>query len=393
LSEKTNYLGKIEQFLISITETNEYNVVKYLVFSMRKRYLAYLLSGRLNNFEIPSYLKPLVETVISKFNESDIPTNIMLEYMLENDIETWIRYYTDVFIIPASEGTMTNYIKNTQELFALVLTGYVLDSFRANRIDINEITKNEKLEHETNQYGLSKVENVEFKRDYFIIKEKAYMYNRLTETSVINLTDQVPGFAQVIESDIIDGDILLRLDERLALPKEQAIAYTTSKFDRFYGPSFNFKDSKFKKSKNIIVHMNCDTCDKLLMVVKQAYDEKCQKEFWHIEIETLPYVTGKEKYINLITTFLHAMYYPTDDSFTHIDYTKNQYSFNDYVKKYSESDNGIPIDFYTKKELHYKIWCIENGNYPRETWYKLMIASLPKKYHKLLDEMLIYKNV
>lgn len=39
-------------------------------------------------------------------------------------------------------------------------------------------------------------------------------------------------------------------------------------------------------------------------------------------------------------------------------------------------------------ELHYKIWCIENGRYTREVWYNLMTASLNEKYRTLLDEIL-----
>lgn len=82
------------------------------------------------------------------------------------------------------------------------------------------------------------------------------------------------------------------------------------------------------------------------------------------------------------------MYYPSDDCFTHIDYTKNQYSFDDYVKKYIERTTEVPIDVYTKKDLHYKIWCVENGSYSRDIWYNLMIASLSEKYRNLLDEIL-----
>ena len=89
-----------------------------------------------------------------------------------------------------------------------------------------------------------------------------------------------------------------------------------------------------------------------------------------------------------ITTFLHGIYYPNDDCFTHIDCAKNQYAIADYLKKYSEEDANITIDLYTEKDLHYKIWCIENGKYSTKTWYELMIFSLTKKYQILLNEML-----
>ena len=83
------------------------------------------------------------------------------------------------------------------------------------------------------------------------------------------------------------------------------------------------------------------------------------------------------------------MYYPEQNIFTHIDYTKNQYSEELYLQKYSDSNDGISIDQYTsKRDLHYKIWCIENGRFTRETWYKLMIISLSEEYQTLLNEIL-----
>lgn len=72
-----------------------------------------------------------------------------------------------------------------------------------------------------------------------------------------------------------------------------------------------------------------------------------------------------------------------------IDYTKNQYNGDVYLRKYADSQNGMTIDQYTEsRNLHYKIWCIENGEFSKETWYKLMMVSLEEKYQKLLNEML-----
>ena len=126
---------------------------------------------------------------------------------------------------------------------------------------------------------------------------------------------------------------------------------------------------------------------KLLMVVKKVVDQNTNEEFLHIEIEALPYKESSSGHV--ITTFLHGMYYPRRGGFTHIDYTKNQYSGTDYVQKYADSVDGMSIDQYTAtRDLHYKIWCIENGEFSRDTWYKLMIVSLGKKYQKLLNEIL-----
>ena len=73
------------------------------------------------------------------------------------------------------------------------------------------------------------------------------------------------------------------------------------------------------------------------------------------------------------------MYYPRRKIFTHIDYTKNRYGKEEYFEKYIDSTDGAPIDTYTaSRDLHYKIWCIEKGEFTIETWYKLMIVSLPE---------------
>ncbi|MBR2465233.1 MAG: hypothetical protein IKB41_07410 [Clostridia bacterium] len=125
------------------------------------------------------------------------------------------------------------------------------------------------------------------------------------------------------------------------------------------------------------------------MVIKQDVDQTTGENFLHIEIETLPHKNSVSACV--ITTFLHGMYYPQTDIFTHIDYTKDQYDGDVYLQKYSDSQNGLPIDQYTAtRELHYKIWCIENGKFTKETWYKLMIISLPELYQKLLNEILEY---
>lgn len=39
------------------------------------------------------------------------------------------------------------------------------------------------------------------------------------------------------------------------------------------------------------------------MVIKQDYDAMRKESFLHIEIETLPYVTGEEKYTHLYHYF------------------------------------------------------------------------------------------
>lgn len=378
MDEKLKFEDEINSFMFSVIDTEEYKNVEYFVFTIRKLYLDYLSGARLTKFQIPAYLEPLVEVVTEKFNDSKIPAGDMLNYMLVNDINHWVHYYTYAFIEPATKGKNVEVVPCLDDLFSLVLTGYILDLFRETEINIHSIAEKEVLLHETNQYGLSVVNGVKFHRDYFIFEDRAYLYSILTKTTPIKFGDIMPAFARIIVDNVQDGDILLRLDERLSLPAEQAISYSSLDFKKYYGPQFHFRDSVLKRPKTITVHIDNDTYDKLLMVVKKDYDTIKGQPFWHIEIETLPCKEENTSSTHCITTFLHGMYYPESDTFSHIDCTRNQYSVSDYLQKYSESNENIPVDLYTENGLHYKIWCIENGQYSRKLWYDLMMVSLPR---------------
>ena len=270
---------------------------------------------------------------------------------------------------------------------ALMVVCFVFDNLTPTKIDISEFVKEEVFAYPTNQYGLTKVNGAVFKLDGLIFDGKGYYYNILTNKAPVNSIDTMVGFARIIHDETENCDVLYRLDERLSVPESEYYDYTGAAFAKFRGPHFNFDRSKLNGKKTITVHIDEETMDKLLMVVKQGIDQNTGEEFWHIEIETLPYRNSSKGYV--ITTFLHGMYYPHKDVFTHIDYTKNQYSGNVYSQKYADSQNGIPIDQYTEtRDLHYKIWCIENGEFTRETWYKLMIISLSESYQRLLNEIL-----
>lgn len=290
-----------------------------MIFSIRKQYLNYLSQARKKQFEIPKYLELLVDKAIDLFNLSGISCVDMLQYMLEHDINNWVHYYAYTFIIPIAQGKSIECVKDLSDLYALVMTGYILDDFGFNRLNIEVIVKGEQLTHKKNQYGLSVVNGVVFHNDYFVFENKAYLYNILTNIIPVSFGDVMPGFARVISEQREVGNILLRLDDRLALPEEQAISYSTLNFEKYRGPQFHFKDTLLKTSKTISVHFNGKTMDKLLMVVKQKFDEKENKSFWHIELETLPYRNRESKGKYCITTFLHGMYYPDEDIFTHID--------------------------------------------------------------------------
>ena len=383
----------IDSLILDILDSEEYKSIEYLVSSMSISYLEYLWSFRSNNFEPQPFIIPLLKYVDSVITENSVSLDSLLEYMLSvfiaNGKTGWLYHYYMAVTNPIQmDYSNPKEICCSREVFMHIVTGFILDYFRT-PLDIGVVVEDEKQIYPKNDYGLSVVNDVEFKKNYFIYDGKAYMYNRLTNIKQLNIDDGMPGFAKIITDRIKGGDILLRLDERLALPIEQAITISKFIFVRYRGPSFHFNDSKFHETKTIIVHITPESENKLLMIVKKDYDFKKEKDFFHIEIETLPRIKENSKCKHVITTFLHGMYYIKDDIFTHIDYTKNQYSIDDYRNKYFESTPDVPIDLYTaSKKLHYKIWCIENGEYSREIWYQLMIASLPEEYQTLLNEIL-----
>ena len=100
-----------------------------MIFSIRKQYLNYLSQARKKQFEIPKYLELLVDKAIDLFNLSGISCVDMLQYMLEHDINNWVHYYAYTFIIPIAQGKSIECVKDLSDLYALVMTGYILDDF------------------------------------------------------------------------------------------------------------------------------------------------------------------------------------------------------------------------------------------------------------------------
>ena len=64
--------NKIDNFINKVVETEEFKKIEYLIFSIRKQYLSYMNTFRLNEFKIPGYLVPLTNKVMELFDESHI---------------------------------------------------------------------------------------------------------------------------------------------------------------------------------------------------------------------------------------------------------------------------------------------------------------------------------
>ena len=379
-----NYEEKIEDLFLIIMEQEEYKKIEKLFLHIKKSALDYLITPI--RFGINPIMKPIIQIVNELLQKSEISPSYIIEYLGKNDDAGWCKFFCCTRVKWDMEQRTIEF--ESDELCVLIV-GYIIDNYFHRTLDLRKIITEETFLYE-NKYGLTNICGAEFKRDGLIFKDKFYLYNFFTNTKPLRFGDSVPAFIRIFEDDIKDGDILYRIDENLSVPKEQAISYSSLDFERYRGPQFRFSDSILQDKKTIIVHYNEETMDKLLMVVKKQETDDNSEPFWHIEIEVLPNVdvnTCKSKF--KLTVFLHGIYYPQKDIFTHIDYTINQYNIEDYIAKYSDCDKDIPIDFYAERESHYKIWCMENGLYSKETWYKLVKVSLPPLYQELFDEMLL----
>src|SRR5699024_8102689 len=283
----------------------------------------------------------------------------------------------------------TNVIIDTEKIcFAIV--AYTLDTNPFNKWDFSKICPREKFQYEITDYKLTKVTGIEFCPNGLIYDNKYYLYSIFINRIKMDYFDKMLAIFKVLSDNILirEADFYLRLDERLAIPLPEANISDKLVSEKFRGLQFNFNNTRLEKVKNIVVHGDLKTFDKLLMVIKKDYDKDIGEEFWHIELEELPYLENKISDI-VYVTFIHGKYYPNQKVFKHMDFIKNQYNYTDYCEKYQDTTNSdIKIDFYTTKECHYKICYVEKIEIRKEAWYKVSCVSLGPIYRKLFDEIM-----
>lgn len=389
-----------ELFLLEMSESEECKKIMYKRLAIRMLIGLYYAMKPERGL-IDPFMIPFRDYIVRQIEKQNINIDELLKYMIENDQANCSLFLASTLFKPKNGLSSLEFMSKVaahkiitpftdmvdMDVLALIVVSFIFDNLYESKIDIREIVGREEFLYPTNQYGLTKVNGAIFKKDGLIFDGKGYYYNFFTNKTMLSPYDKTVGFAKIINDETQNCDILYRIDERLSVPESEYYDYTGVPFAKFRGPQFKFEKSNLAGKKTIIVHMDENTADKLLMVIKQDFDQNTKEEFWHIELETLPHKDATNGYV--ITTFLHGMYYPQRDRFSHIDYTKNQYNGDVYLQKYTDSQNGIPIDQYTEtRDLHYKIWCIENGEFTKETWYKLMIVSLSDSYQKLLNEIL-----
>lgn len=388
---------EIEKLINESVNSEEYKKIEYKCLTIRKDTLFSMYYSSNQNKKIDKWMQPFYKLLLDKINQDNIDYNSLIYYILDKDNTNGI-YFTllnnnsniSIKTLDDSINSRRNLIDLFKEIYkddiCYMLLIYILDNVLEKNIDIDWILKKERFTYERNSYNLTKINGCCFKKDGVLFDGKVYLYNPLLDKIYINQLDSMPGFAKIIHEEVKNGDILYRIDESLMIPEKYYYDYTGVKFAKYRGPNFNFKKENLQGLKTITVHINEDTLNKIIVIVKVAYDEKTKEEFWHIEVETLPYLKNDVKYV--YTTFLHGMYFPKTNMFTHIDLAKNRYSSNIYREKYNDLNGKIRIDEYTNsKDEHYKLWCIENGTYSVMTWKRLVVASISDEYAKLFRKI------
>ncbi|MDT4375815.1 hypothetical protein RO787_21020 [Blautia coccoides] len=296
-----------------------------------------------------------------------------------------------LYNLAAGESELDIHTAIPNEMLAFAFAAFILDFYPHECSDFEQLILNEHFEYPINDYKLSKLTDVEFKQDGLLFDNKYHLYSRFIDRSPFDNGSSIPAIFYLLihQTDFNKADFFMRLDARLSIPVSEFDGHERVFAVKYYGPTFSFSETDLSRVKTFIVHGNPESGNQLLMVIKKDFDSDLNLEFWHIELETLPFYQNSPNIKRATTTFIHGKYYPTEKVFRHIDFIKNQYAIDDYCKKYIGSTAADrPIDFYTTKECHFKIWCIENINLSENLWHQISSICLSDEYSTLLDEML-----
>lgn len=388
---------KFYELMLDIMQLDEFEDARYYALHLSKP-LWNIFKGSLSS--IPYFLRSLCNKTKYLLEKYGIGMVEILSYYAKDNCYKFVPILikkikpdsilpeADILVKMIQGEDVSDYIDIDEDKLICSIVCYVLDDNRIKSVDFNELSDLEKFHYNITDYKLTKVSGVKFLQSGYIYDNKYYLYSIFINKEKLRFHDDKPAIFRIIEEEISNGDVFMRLDERLAVPDTDVFSLDTFNFERFRGVQFKFDNTKLDNVKNIIVYGDPNTLHKLLMVIKKDYDNKLGEQFWHIEIEELPSI--KDKDIDRITvTFVHGKYYPERKCFRHIDYIKNQYNYDIYIQKYMDMSNGeIKIDHYTADKVnHYKIWCVEETDIKEEVWYKLAMLSLHKDYRKLFDEM------
>lgn len=401
-------------FIDRIVETDEFWCLNYYMRSMKKAphggveyvqmpnfYMKHRPTGIWHLYAhyengIPRFACKMVEKALAIWDDCNVDLQELLEMCFDGDF-----WYVGFRILKPKKG-----IKNDSIILWNVLSNHLRfsDYFELDNLDeilcafifylieekmiqissVSEIKSHEKLKQDHNKYGLSRVVDVKFMRQGFLIEDKYYLYNMFLDNSIGGPLSETPLTIEIFNL-IPDINIYMRCDELLMVPKSELLSTATVDHQRFRGISLLLEDiNNLVQGKEIVVHYNPDTLNKLVLVVKK--DEENGITFYHIVVEEL-WNPEKIKDDIVTTTYIHAKYSLENKAFKHIDFSINQYNFDKYVLKYKDTTNEKHVSIDEEADDHYKIWCIEGNAIDSKMWSALVSATLDMPFRKLVIEM------
>lgn len=403
-----SFNDKIENIILKIiTQSKNYVDASY--------YSRHCIFPMWRSFSLAKYIPPPyflrnlcgeIETYIVK---SQLTSNDIINYFAKISLEHSGYFWVSQCIIKhglcikddmilyslaAGESEIDTDTAIPNNMLAFALAAFILDCYPYECSEFEQLILNEQFEYPITDYKLSKLTDVAFKQDGLIFDNKYHLYNRFIDRSPFENGISVPAIFYLLTQQVEfnKADFFMRLDARLSIPISEFDGHERVFAAKYHGPTFSFSETDLSRVKTFIVHGNPESGNQLLMVIKKDFDSELSLEFWHVELETLPFYQNSPNTKRATTTFIHGKYYPSKKVFRHIDFIKNQYDIEDYYKKYAGNTNtDIPIDYYTTKECHFKIWCIENIDLSENLWHQISSICLPTEYSVLLDEMLQMK--
>lgn len=339
--------------------------------------------------------------VSEEYSKFKITDDELLDFCFKNEDSNWLyislrvlklkTQYNDSSIPESflwhainSREALSQYFEYETNSLLYAFVCRLIETRSVKIIDLSDIENHVHLACGNNKYGLSDVTGAEFLRQGYLIDDTYYLYSIFMDTSIGDANSQMPLTALLLNAVGENCKIYMRRDNNLSVPKNQV--FTTASWDaqKFRGIHLNFANIEtIIQKKEIIVHINLKTLDKILLAIKKDYDKN--GSFFHIVVEEL--WNPDNIFDNtVITNLIHAKYYPTSKSFMHIDFEVIQYQTDIFIEKYNDAvgSTSIPIDKYGDQK--YKIWCIEGSKISATNWSSLVYATLDEPFRDIFFE-------
>lgn len=225
-----------------------------------------------------------------------------------------------------------------------------------------------------NRYKLTNIEGESgFNHEGIMFNNTFYYYNPLLLDGITG--DEPPMLLkELFKLNEGYNKLAIRLDKTISVNREEYKKKFISFSELYMGKIINLDKITFPlykgNNKSLCVY-NPRTMKKIQFKISNRRD----LEKW-IEVEELWYINEKSKKNVIVTRYLHSIYDPEKDLFTHIDGSLNFYNKSNYIVRQSQTINA-------HADSHYKLWLIE-GQIGIVEWGKLILEFF-KDYDLIFD--------